>query len=394
MGPTNIRGVVLLVVGILMSGTGLAGQEVFGGLPLKRELPPPPPGACDGVELRGPAAADVLEADRREAERLLAEANRAALLGERETTRTLLREAAALNPASAAVVYRLGRILEDTGEDAEAVDAFCRYLALDPGGADAGDASDRVDRLFSGEEDSLPAGARSAFAEGVAAVDGGDLEAAARHFSRALVEHPRWDLAHYNRGVVYLRMGRAGAGVADLEWYLESNPGAPDGDRVRDELVALAPAVERRYSPSTALATGLLVPGMGHFYSGRPGTGFLILATATASAAVGVLHTDVEVRCRSIPVDGECPPGDVLERREDRPFLVPGLAAAAVTTVAGAIHAFRGVRSTETALAGTGNVGQWRGSAMGESGVTPFLSVTPLSPAEGGGARAAFGIRF
>jgi tetratricopeptide (TPR) repeat protein len=382
---------MLLAAVCVLSAPALEAQEISSDLPLKRELPPPPPAPCDPWADVAAPDGQVPAEDRREAERLLAEANRAALLGERERAGEFLRRAQGLDPASAAVAYRLGRVLEEEGDDEAALEAFCRYLALEPDGQDVEDARMRTERLSPREEDPVSPAARSAFDQGVAAFDAGDLDAAARHFSRALVEEPGLDDAHYNRGVTYLRMGRIGAGAADLEWYLEANPRAPDRGRVEAQLAAVAPALEPSYSAGTALATGLLVPGMGHFYSGRPGTGFLVLATATTGVAVGLLHTNVEVECLSVPADGQCPPGDVLARHEDRPFLVPGVAAAAAATVIGAIHAFRGVRTDEAALAASGRTVRLD---VRSGGPTPFVSLEPLPRWEGGGARASLGIRF
>lgn len=383
-----------IVIAFGLAGPSVGAQELS-DLPLKRELPPPPPGPCETVPSAEAPEAVPSDEDRREAERLLGEANRAAILGEREGALELLRAAADLDPASSEVAYRLGRILEDAGQEREALRAFCRHLALeDDGGVNVADARARAERIAPPADTSFSESARSAFEEGVAAFDAGSLETAARHFSRALVEAPDWEDAHYNRGVTYLRMGRIGAAAADLEWYLETDPVASDRARVEAHLEQLAPALAPEYDRRTALTAGLVVPGMGHFYSGRPGAGFLVLATATASAGAGLLHRTVEVQCRSVPVDGECPPAEVLARVEDRPLLVPGLLGAAAITVAGAIHAFRGIERPEARLAfGDGGL-ELQGAAAPSRKMTPFLALQPLSWAEGGGARATLGVRF
>lgn len=326
---------------------GAAVQE----LPLKRELPPPAPGPCESAELLSRLEVEPSAADRERAAELLAEANQAAILGDDARAGELLAEAAALDPASAEIAYRLGRLLEGDGRDAEAVGEYCRYLLLEPQGADAEDVSDRIERLAVPEEDEIPGIARAAFQQGIQAVDAGQFEDAVLHFSRAIVELPRWPEAHYNRGVAQIRDGRTGAGIADLERYLELEPAASDSERIEARVMDLDPPSARSYSAGTAFATGLLVPGMGHFYSGRAGMGFLVLAGAGAGVATGLLYTEVEIRCLVPVEDGECPVGQVSERTEERPLLVPGLAAAAAIGVLGAIHAWYEVRSDDDRVA-------------------------------------------
>ena len=124
--------VTLLVA--LFATSELRAQE----LPLKRELPPHPAGACSmGGE--GPARGEPASPTRRdEAEQLAADANEAAILGDHLRARAFLREAARLDPASPLIPYRLGRLLETVGEADEAVREYCRYLALTPEGIEAG----------------------------------------------------------------------------------------------------------------------------------------------------------------------------------------------------------------------------------------------------------------
>lgn len=312
------------------------------GLPVKRAIPPPPAHTpCPDV---GTPNDTPPETDREEADRLVAQASQAAILGEHERARELMEEAAELDPTSEAVAFQLARSLEQLERPDEAADQFCRYLELAPDGPDRADAQARLNELRPAPEDPVPASARAAFQAGVEFYDDGDYSEAIREFSRALVELPGWAPAHFNRGLAYLATDRQRAGLSDLEEYLALDPSAPDRRRVQVEVEQLA-AVVPQYSPSTTLISGLVVPGMGHFYTGRPGLGALVLATAGGSAAVGIFYTDVEIDCLSIPENGRCPPSQVADERTTRPLLVPGLAAAGVVTVLGALHAARGVRS-------------------------------------------------
>ncbi len=396
---TQVRGVMIsglwAVFLMVLSSASLEAQEPPEGLSLKRDLPPAPEGSC---EILAPVRAlpeAPEEADRLEAEQLASEASRAAILGDPQRAMSLLQEAAELDPTSPAIAYRLARIFEDAGEDEQALGEFCRYLALDPHGPDAADVDDRIERIAPRDEDPLSATARAAFEAGVAAFDDGSFEVAAQHFSRALVEVPDWPDAHYNRGIAYLRAERTGAGAADLEWYLETSPDGSDRERVEAHLRELDPDLGEVYSPRTALTAGLVVPGMGHFYSGRPGAGLVVLATAGASAAVGVLYRRVEVDCLTVPVNGTCPPGQTVDRREDQPLLVPGLAGAAAITVIGAIHAFRGTRGQGEA-ASFGGDGGVELSLLGARiwKLTPVMNLGPVALRQGGGAWATLEFRF
>jgi len=326
-------------LGLLCLATGgITAQE----LPLRRALPPAPadPCAVPTAQLSGVPQTPSDQAG--EADRRVAEANQAAILGDPQRALTLLAEAVALDPASPLLRYRLGRAMEEVGEEAGAVAEYCRYLALAPDGAEAAEVRARLDGTSPFTRRAAALEAHAAFDDGIAAYDRGEFDTSALHFSRALVLEADWAAAHYNRGVAYVRAGRIGAGTADLGWYLELSPNAEDRTTVEARLAMLQLA--RAYSPATALLSGILIPGMGHFYSGRPGTGALVLAVAGGSAAAGLLVREVEISCLSVPVNGECPSGQVAGREESRPFLVPGLAVAAAVTVAGAIHAFRGAQ--------------------------------------------------
>lgn len=98
------------------------------------------------------------------------------------------------------------------------------------------------------------------------------------------------------------------------------------------------------YGPGQALAMGLVVPGLGQIYTGRPLFGVLSLFAAGGAAAAGILVEKVSVDCRVQPVNGVCPPADVLEERTERPYLAAGIAGAAAVTLLGALDAFIAAR--------------------------------------------------
>jgi hypothetical protein len=140
--------------------------------------------------------------------------------------------------------------------------------------------------------------------------------------------------------VVRLALGNRAAATLDFRRYLEMTPGSPDLGPVLEVIGAAAAPVRPPYRPGTALATGLLVPGLGQFTTGRPLRGALFLGVAAAAVTVGIVADKLEVDCLSVPVNGECPPDQIADQRTTRPLLVPALAAAAAVGIYGAIDAF------------------------------------------------------
>jgi hypothetical protein len=105
------------------------------------------------------------------------------------------------------------------------------------------------------------------------------------------------------------------------------------------------------YDPGQALAMGLVVPGLGQVYAGRRFLGVLSLLMAGGAAGAGILVEHVRIDCRIQPVNGACPPGDVLDERTERPYLTAGLAGAAAVTLVGALDAFFAARRANTRAA-------------------------------------------
>lgn len=328
-----------------MAPTGTGAQE----LPLKREVPGANPFRCP--DFPPPEAPDAEE--RNQAARLGSDAEQAVILGDRERARDLLARATELDPSSPDLAYRYARILEELGSGREAVAWYCRVETLDPGTSDAADARSRIDELAAADRPELPPDALGAFRTGVSSADAGRLEVAAEAFGRAVSAAPDWPEAAYDRGVVLARLERRQEAVEALRRYLEIRPDAPDAIAVSERIGQLQNAGVLP-SPGTALALGIVVPGMGQFYSGRTLGGLTILSLAGGAVAAALLIEDVEVKCLSPATDGSCPEGQVVGETVDHPYRVPGLAAAGAITVIGAIEAFvklRGRRSDVTGLA-------------------------------------------
>ncbi len=336
-------GSVALFLPLFVGFSGLEAQE----LPVRMEpgvrsfeTCPPGPGTISDAQ-----DDPVTPARAREAERLLREATQANILGEHDLARAYLREAAIVDPSSGAVAYRLARTLEDLEQPRQAHEEYCRYLALEDDPSDGAEVEERIAALGEALGIGVPPAALESFAAGTEDLGEQRHAEAWDAFTQALAIHPDWPEAHYNRAVAKLALGAEASAVADLVRYLELAPDAEDQAAVRLRVQELTRVETRSHRPSTAFISGLLVPGMGQVYTGRPGRGFIYLALAGGSVAAGFLVREVEERCLAVPTDGTCPQGQVLERLETTPYRDTGIAVAGALTFLAAIQAFRRARA-------------------------------------------------
>jgi tetratricopeptide (TPR) repeat protein len=349
---------------------GLQAQAAAQQLEIKRDLPPIAWGGCPG-SASGPAES-VSQARRDQAARLAADAGQAAILGDNAAAGDLLGRAVTLDPAAPALAYRLARTLEELRRRDDALAEYCRYLSIAGDAPDTAEVRNRIDALTrtSGLAVSPPAARH--FETGIASYDAGRLVEAEAGFGAASEAAPDWGAALYNRAMVRVALNRREAAAADLRRYLELSPGSSDFDAVLNLLGSLRARPAAPLSPTGALVTGLLLPGLGHFTTQRTATGVLFLGAAAGSAAVGLLVERVNVKCLATPVDGTCPPEEVSDRDVSRPYLVPGIATAAAIGILGAIDAYRGVRRMNERGAAL-RVG-WNGSGPAVAAGVPQLS--------------------
>ena len=352
--------------------------------------------ACSGQdETRPPGSPQ----DQMEAEALANAATAAMILGDTERARSRLSAAAYLDPSSPSIQLQMGRLLEDLGEREAALEAFCLALVLAPTGPDGPEADQGVRRLAAVPGDHLSDEARTAFQEGVDRFDVADYEEADRLFSLALDSRPDWPEARFNRGITRLRMGQRSIALSDLERYLELRPGAEEAGVIRAELVPSTGVPVRaasQRSPTAALALGLVVPGMGHFYSRRPGMGTVYFLGAGLSAAAGFFYTEVEVLCLLDDTPQGCPPDAIVAERERQPYLVPGIAGAAAITVIGAIHALVSTRRDRGSL-GMGRSSPnltWTVPGSGFREGTMMVRLDPVITRDAGGMDVTLQLRF
>lgn len=327
----------------------LYGQE----LPLKRDVPGAAPYRCPSV----PAARTPAAEEQRLARQLASTAAQALILGDLDRARALLDQATQLDPVSVDLAYRHARVLEDLEQRHAAVSEYCRVLAADSGVENENDARQRLDALIAAERAMIPAPAIEAFRTGLAEADAGRLQRAVTSFGSAVTLAPGWPEAVFDRGVVFARLGRTEEASRDLRRYLELEPGAADALAVSQRLGQLqAMALGSPPNPGAALLLGVLVPGLGQFYSGDAWGGLAVLSLAGGAATTGFLVKQKDVQCLTDPgPGGTCPPGQVVREDVSRPYLGVSIGAAAAVTVVGAAVAFiharnrRGAQSAGTA---------------------------------------------
>jgi tetratricopeptide (TPR) repeat protein len=272
------------VLTVLTAWPAIAGAQA---LSLKRTFPSATAGVCPSV---APPPAPPPAARVQESRRLFSLGQEASIVGDHRAARDLFRQAQELNGSDERISYYLARSDEELQQSAEAIGQYCRYLTLSPNGPDAADVRARLDRL------TAPAGARGGtsgagrraaaaarFQAGVDAADRGRLADADRAFGDVIGQLPSAAEAYYNRGVVRAKRSDWSGAERDLRHYLASSPGAQDAAAVRERVAVLGRAST---SPTTALAGGVVLPGFGQYYTGRPVLGAIV----TAGTAAGLWY--------------------------------------------------------------------------------------------------------
>ena len=221
---------------------------------------------------------------RRQARDLAQRGQQSAILGDRVVARDRLRLAAALDPTDPDLAYQLARAEESTGATAEAAKQYCRFLALSPTAPDATEARARVAELVPRQD-------------------------------------PRPVAKAEDRSAIPLRTATPPRVAAPPRAML---------------------------SPGRALSLGLLLPGAGQFYAGRPGRGLLTMAGAGAALACGMRQTSTARTTEETALDpfGNPYTYSVTRQVDERPCLAPGIAAAGVIAIVSAIDAFSFARRT------------------------------------------------
>jgi len=275
--------------------------------------------------------------------RLVALGHEAAIVGDHRQARDVFVDAARLSPGDERIAYQLGRAYEELGERPNAVREYCRFLTLAPQGSDAPDVRTRIAALAATPgvaPGSDPAS--TAFRSGLAQIDQRHWREAADAFGRVIQTLPRAAEAYYDRAIALGALDQRDAAVRDLEQYLALRPGAEDQAQVRAQIDALR---RPTWSTSTALVTGLLLPGLGQVYTSRPWVGVGVAAVAGTSLFFA-LQSQQQQEVREFPF----PPGFPEPTYKDtitvkkHPYYASGLAVFTTLTIGAAFEAARYAR--------------------------------------------------
>lgn len=278
--------------------------------------------------------------ERTQARELGSAARQSVVLGDLERARDLLLRAVRLDPTAPSVPYYLARVLDDQGEREQALAEYCRTLTLGAPREEAAFARERIEAL-TGHEDFQTADATVA--------------EELRTRDDAVTDEPRI-------------------------------PDAAVTEELRSPDDAVAPSTStgpRRSraerdgaSPTAALTLGMLIPGLGHYYSGRPVRGTVVASLAMGALASGFLVQKRSVDCLEPVGDGEgCLPGAIADVERSRPYLTTGIAVAGGVALLGALDAYFGAREERRARSFT----EARGPHVEGPSISSRGGVTELS---------------
>jgi tetratricopeptide (TPR) repeat protein len=353
------------------------------GLPLKRPTLTPITITCPVF----PVATEPIQQLIDESNRLATLGQESALEGDHRAARDLFAQAAQLNPPDPTLAYRLGREYEETGQRADALRQYCRYLALAPTGPDAPQVTGRAAQLV--PEAALAHGTElvEQFNTGVAHFDTRDWSTAVQSFGQVAAGAPALPAAIFDRGLSYDRQGDKAAAIRDYSRYLALVPQAEDADSVRARMQTLREGIP---SPGAAFALGLL-PGGGQFYTGQPLLGAAVIA-ATAGGVVLALQTKTVTLDTTYqgPFGGSYPG---TYQQIQHPNLALGVGVAAGVTLLGAVQAALVASARGAGLsAAADSVGATRSSFLPHAG--PVTVELPTVIQSSDGLRLAFPIRI
>jgi len=371
---------------LIALGLASASLEAQDGLTLKRALPqrsqpvrcaaqpspaPPPPRLADSARVLEQAGAA------------------AALLGDVDEARRRFADAARLDPSSQTIAYQYARVLDDAGVTTDAQREYCRYLTLAPAARDADEVRSRLAALPASGASPMPEAAAVQFRTGVTYADRGELPSAREAFGAAISAAPGLAEAYYDRAAVAVRERRWREAAADLRRYSELAPTAPDASAAERQARLLR---EASRSPGAAFGYGVIVPGGGQFYTGRPVAGGII-AAGVVGAVVLALHSTTETHIESA-VDPNGIPYTFSVTEQVYPYRNGALIAGGALLIGAATEAglrvmFAHDRADE--LRTNTRFGTPRGAASSGEG----LGIAPLiAPGVGGVARIGVALEF
>jgi TM2 domain-containing membrane protein YozV len=182
----------------------------------------------------------------------------------------------------------------------------------------------------------------------------GDRASAREQLRQAAALDPRDPDLAYQLARANDAAGAATDAASEYCRFLSLAPEGAEAAEARERVAILAPPVRAsapvtvtgRLSPSRALSLGLVIPGAGQFYTGRPVAGALAFGAAAAGVACATTQRTTFTTTQETATDPFGNPYTYTARHpvNSRPCLVPGLAIAGSVALAGAIEAYSHVR--------------------------------------------------
>jgi tetratricopeptide (TPR) repeat protein len=169
---------------------------------------------------------------------------------------------------------------------------------------------------------------------------------ASEAFGRVIQTLPRAPEAYYDRAIALSALQERDAAAKDLEQYLTLRPAAEDQAQVRAQIDALR---RPTWSTSTALVTGLVLPGLGQAYTSRPWMGLGVAAVAGGSLFLALQAKDEQqIRDYTVTIPGF---PDIVNidtvTVTKHPYYAAGLAAFTTLTIGAAFEAARYARRSQ-----------------------------------------------
>jgi tetratricopeptide (TPR) repeat protein len=284
------------------------------------------------------------EAQRRDARDLAQRARQSAILGDAAAQLSQLRGAADLDPTDANLAYELARAYESAGVLSSAALEYCRFLSLAPSVSEAAEVRAHVTALVPPKPDTVVTVEGTAFQRGVDAYDKGQWADAEAFFTTVIRVDSMSADAYYNRAVVQQLQNHREAAAVDYESYLRLHREAVDRASVVTRVNQLR---AQPLSASQAFGLGVVIPGGGQFYTGRPARGILSLAGVGAAAAFAMTETKTSTTTTKTSSDpfGNRYSYSVTTAHTRHPYLVPGIGAAAGIALLSAMDAALYARS-------------------------------------------------
>jgi len=220
-----------------------------------------------------------------ETRRMISAGQEASLQGDHAAARDAFAQAAKRSPNNAQLAYYLGREHEFLTQQTDAVREYCRYLQLSPSARDADEVRGRIVRLVPASQLAQVDEARANFSSGVALLERRQYIAADSMFGAIAVRLPNTPEIYYNRGLSRAARGERALAVEDFQKYIDLSGNPSDRTAINS---AVAQMQDRVYGSGQALASGVILPGMGQMSTGRPFAGVAVLGAVAGLLVWGM----------------------------------------------------------------------------------------------------------